>query len=361
MFNKKYLAIDMGSSKIKIVHGAVDKDKIIINEYDIVDTPQSCLEDGKITNLEMLVYVIKEVINKNKMREKNLVLNITGTGIITRDIQIPKSTDEEIGKILEFEAQQYFPVELDNYVIDFKVQEEIDNGEGNLNRVLLVAAPKSQVDEYMKIHKKIKMEIEAIDIPANNIFKLFFGENYLDKKFENKELPKEFAVLDIGAKTTGVYIFSGGKLKFSRILLNGSTDIDELISSYLNVDFKKAEELKIMMGRLVGEEESEGLEDEVLQMSNIIKPAISSVMNDVNRFFEFYNSRSTGNRLEKILICGGGSKLIGMDTFLSSYFNMPVEYLMPFENVIYKGRKSKEDFSSDYLMMANAIGGIIRS
>ncbi|MFZ5989584.1 MAG: type IV pilus assembly protein PilM [Bacillota bacterium] len=360
MLKKRYLAIDIGSSKIKMVHGGLEKGKIVVYEYDTADTPASSFEDGKITNIDTLTYAIRELIRKNRIKEKNLVLTITGTGIITRDIQIPKSTDEEIEKILEFEAQQYFPVELDNYILDFKVQEEIESGEGTFNRILLVAAPKNQVDEYMKLHKKLKMEIEAIDIPANNVFKFFFGESYQEKIFENKELPQEFAALDVGAKTTGVYIFSSGKLKFSRILLNGSMDIDELISSHLNVDFKQAEELKIMMGKLVGDD-AENTTDEIVQMSNMIKPAVSNIMNDVSRFFEFYNSRSSGNRLERIYIFGGGSKLIGLDSYLSTYFGLPVEYLLPAGYIDYKGRKNQEEFINDFILLVNAIGGVVRS
>lgn len=360
MLMKKYIVIDMGSSKIKIVHGGMEKDKIVVYEYDIVDTPEGSIQDGKIINLDVIVNVIKGVLKKNRIKGKRLVLGITGTGIITRDIQIPKSTDEEIEKILEFEAQQHFPVLLEDYILDFKVQEEIKNDEGVFFRVLLVAVPKEQIDRYMQIHKKIDMEIEAIDIPANNFFKLFFGMDYLDRRFGNKELPDEFAVLDIGSRATEVHIFSAGKLKFSRILLNGSMDIDELIANSFNVDFRKAEDLKIKSGRLIDENDTLDESDEALMMSNIIKPAVSNIMNNVNRFFEFYNSRKTGNSLDKIFICGGGSRLFGMDTFLSSYFGMPVEKLLPFDNIVYKGRKKQEEFIEDYLYLAGIIGGLLR-
>ena len=360
MQKKKYLAIDVGNDKTKFVQGGIDKDKIVVNNYFIADTPTGIMDDGKIINLDGLISLFKESLKKSKIKANDLVLSITGTGIITRDIQLPKSTDEELEKILEFEAQQYFPVELDNYIMDFKVLEEMDIGDGVFNRVLLVAVPVNQVDEYMKIHKRLKKEITAIDIPANNFCKVLFGENFMDKDTASKNLPNEFAVLDLGAKTTGVYIFSSGKLKFSRILLNGSIDIDELIASQLNVDFEKAEEIKIMVGNLIGDDELINPNSDDAQISNLIKPAVNNIMNDVNRFIEFYNSRSTGNRLERIYLCGGGSKLKGLDVYFKAYFNIPVEYLDYKKFVIYKGKRKEEEFVDDFVLLINALGCLVR-
>lgn len=360
MIKKKYLAIDVGNDKTKFVLGGIEKDKIVVNNYFIADTPAGIMDDGKIINIDGLVSFIKESLKKSQIRGKDLVLSITGTGIITREVQLPKSTDEELEKILEFEAQQYFPVELENYVLDFKVLEEIDNEEGIFYRVLLVAVPVNQVDEYMKIHKRLKKEIEAIDIPVNNICKLLFGESFLDTDFDKNDLPHEFAVLDLGARTTGVYIFSSGKIKFSRILLNGSADIDGMIASQLNVDFEKAEEIKIMVGNLIGDDELINPDSDDAQISNLIKPAVNNIMSDINRFIEFYNSRSTGNKLEKIYLCGGGSKLKGLDVYFKTYFNMPVEYLAYQKFVVYKGKRKVEIFGDDFVLLINALGCLVR-
>ena len=359
MLKKKYLAIDVGNSKTKIVHGGIEKDKIVVDNYFITDTPSGIIEDGKIKKLNDIVAFLKVSIKKSKIKSKHLVLSITGTGVITRDIQLPKSTNEELEKMLEFEAQQYFPVELDNYVMDFKVLEEIETGEGIFNRILLVAVPKIQVDEYMKVHKKLKMEIAAIDIPANNICKLLFGRSVMDNDSDNNGLPGEFVVLDFGARTTGVYIFSAGKIMFSRILLNGSADIDEVIASQLNVDFVKAEEIKIMAGKLVSDDEISNTNSDEAQISETIKPVINNIMSDINRFIEFYNSRSTGNKLEKIYLCGGGSKLKGLDIYFKNYFNLPVEYLEHQKFVVYKGR-NVEEFNNDFVLLINTLGSLVR-
>ena len=86
---------------------------------------ENCIKDGVILNAEILSKVLVQAFKKNKIPKANLVINVTGTGVITREIQIPLSTDKEIEQILEFEAHQYFPVDLQNYTSDFKVLENV--------------------------------------------------------------------------------------------------------------------------------------------------------------------------------------------------------------------------------------------
>ena len=371
MFKKRYLALDIGNRNIKIVYGGASKKKIEIIEYDIVDTPANSIKDGKIINTKALANTVAEVLKKNHIKAKKLILNITGTGVITRDVLLPRSTDEEIEKILEFEAQQYFPVNLENYVLDFKILEEVSNSEGVYNRVLLVAVPLKQVEEYMKIPGLLKMELVAIDIPANCISKFLFIEDKLiieaglaneagvnKNENENSDTPKEFAVIDIGSETTGVCIFHGTKLKFNRILLNGSGDIDRLISNEFDIDFKQAEEIKIRKSKIVSEDDDIDTPDGEINISDVIKPSINNLISDISRFFDFYNSRSVGNRLQRIYICGGGSKLKGLDKYISSYFNIPVEYLSISGNVVYNGKAKV--FKDDFAYLASAIGALVR-
>ncbi|HEY9061239.1 MAG TPA: type IV pilus assembly protein PilM [Pseudobacteroides sp.] len=360
MLKKTFLAVDIGNKNIKAVWGCYGKQAITVLEYDIVKSPDNMINDGKITDIEAVASTIKEIIKRNRIKAGKLIMNISGTGVITREVQLPKSTDEEIDNILKYDAQQYFPVDLDNYVMDFRVLDESSANSDNMCRVLLVAVPLKQADEYMKIAEKLNMDMEAIDIPANSITKLLFGiDNTKAACFTDKGI-EEFVVLDIGADTTGVYIYHKGKLMFNRILLMGSREIDRYISNNMEVDSENAEKIKLERGRIFNEDEELNEPFESVSLCNSMKPAVNSLIIDINRLVDFYISRSSFGRIEKIYICGGGSQLQGLDKYIGSYFNVPVEFLHKFLSLEYKGKKSKDKLVAEFVYLANVTGALVR-
>jgi len=56
---------------------------------------------------------------------------------------------------------------------------------------------------------------------------------------------KNYALLDMGAKTTGIYIYSNYRLKFNRTLLVGGNELDKKIVQELTVTENDAKFLKI--------------------------------------------------------------------------------------------------------------------
>jgi type IV pilus assembly protein PilM len=128
------------------------------------------------------------------------------------------------------------------------------------------------------------------------------------------------------------------------------------------MDLKGAEQLKISSGRITEDEQAQDPADAIEYANNLIKSVVNNIMNDINRFFEFYNSRSIGNKLEKVYVCGGGSKLVGFEGYLGNYLGVPVEQIFAsLNNVVYNGKKSKEEFCADFPLLINAIGSIVRS
>lgn len=360
MFRKSYISLDVGNKNIKMIWGRVRKDRILIFEYEIKRTPANTIKDGKIINPDAVVGIVREFIKENGVRADKCIINITGTGVITREIQLPKSTSEEIGKMLEYEAQQYFPVDLKDYVLDYKVLEEVKNPEGVFDRIILAAVPVKQADEYMKVAQGLNMDMEAIDLPANSVTKFMACSAFQNKdRSENAGL-KEFAVLDMGSDTTGVYIFCDGKLRFNRIILNGSSEFDRLISKELNTDLSQAEERKILKTKILREDNEMGEESETVRLCNIIRPAVNNIILDINKFFDFYNSRNTVNKVQTMFICGGASKLAGLCAYIGGYFNIPVQYLNCSDNIVYRGKRKTEQFGGDLLYLVNAIGAVVR-
>ncbi|PYG85644.1 type IV pilus assembly protein PilM [Ruminiclostridium sufflavum DSM 19573] len=355
MFEKKLISLDIGNRTTKIAYGSANKKNIIVDEYDIIETPENCINDGIILNAELLSQTLIHAFKNNKLGKAGIVLSVTGTGVITREIQIPLSTDKEIGQILEFEAQQYFPVDLQNYTMDYKLLENVSDGENSQSRVLLVAAPNKQIEGYIHLAKLLKQQLAAVDIPANCVIK---GFSYKTDEIFNSE--EEFAVVDIGYDTSMVCIFRNNNLKFNRILLSGSSEIDRNIAEEFSLEHNRAEQLKVSY-RAVSDVQGEvaavaGQSD----LAAVIERAMSNIASDISRFIDFSNSRDSLNRVQRLYICGGGSKLAGIIDYFAGYFNLPVSLLPSGNELVYKGKKGRGVFEQDYIRLVNVIGGLVR-
>ncbi len=355
MFEKKLISLDIGNKTTKIAYGSANKKNIIVDEYDIIDTPKECINDGIILNAEMLSQTLIQAFKNNKFSKAGLVLNVTGTGVITREIQIPLSTDKEISQILEFEAQQYFPVDLQGYTTDFKLLENVTDGEGSQSRVLIVAVPNKQIEGYIQLAKLLKQQLVAIDIPANCVIK---GFSYKTEPVFNSE--EVFAMVDIGYDTSMVCIFKNKNLKFNRILLNGSYEIDRSIADEFGVEYSRAELLK-QSYKSNSDANSEVAATSQNDLTTVIERAMNNIVSDISRFIDFSNSRDSSNLVQRIFICGGGSKLAGISEYFTNYFNLPVSFLPLGNEIIYRGKKGRKAFEEDYIRLVNVIGGLVRN
>ena len=472
-----HMVVDFGSSSMKIVYGNYSKKGIEIYGHNIMPVTKDIVDDGKILNPLEVATMLKKSITENEVNVKGLTLILSGSDVIVREIQIPKVDEREVGKIIEFEAQQYFPIELSEYMTDFKILEEIETEEEDKLRVLLVAVPLEQIQDYLQVSEFLGIELDAIDLLINTSLKYLLGNNYLKelivedelsmdemnlkrffsldmnnmkkvilnfikekkealknkiaekkqqegnveegqqeikenndeekkqevegseskpeekveekveekpeeksdenteekdkkkkkkekkKKGDGKEMPKErnYALLDMGAQTTSIYIFSDYRLKFNRTLLVGGNELDKKIVQDLTITEKDAKDLKITKGSVALDEAQKDLYESVPGLNKAMETAFSNVLDDAGRFLEFYNTRSQNGNIEKIYIYGGSSKLRGAREFMTNFFNIPVEFLdRGFYEVDYMGKK-QEDYELNKRNLINAIGGLIRS
>jgi type IV pilus assembly protein PilM len=72
-------------------------------------------------------------------------------------------------------------------------------------------------------------------------------------------------------------------------------------------------------------------------------PILQSVTNDlgteVQKTFDFFKATTSADKINRIVLTGGGSKILNLDTYLSERFEAPVEFLNPFQNITYNEKQ----------------------
>lgn len=355
MATKDYIAIDIGAANIKILEAGFEKEKIIVKNFSTIPTPANSFDNGNVLNYESIAESIKQELAGGKYKAKRAIVLVSGDAVIDREVMLPKMSDKELKNVIAFEAHQYFPVDLSGYNMDYKVIEEVTGPEGDKLRVFIVAVPLEIIDGYVSVIKNCGLKLEIIDIAGNALAKLVDFE----LKTRGDDEKGAFAILDIGAASSRVVILSGGKFRFERIVTTGAGDIVSVLMQFLNLKYKDAEELaRKNLDYYINLRFAGGSSDEETKIGNEIVKVLNEYCEQVNKLFEFYVSRNTGNTVNRLILTGGGVKLKGLDKYISETIGIKTQQLESMNCLINSSAKNMDE---EEIFLANVLGSVIRT
>jgi type IV pilus assembly protein PilM len=348
--NNEVISIDIGSKNTKIVIGKQQNNNIIINSAFMLTTPANSIQDGKIMDMEALVVEIKGALNQNKIKTKKAIITIESTSIIRREIELPMAKAEELDAMVVYEIEQYLPIMLNEYVIEYKITEEFMEEKLKKYKILVAALPKAIAEEYIQLVKELELIPAVLDINSNAISKLLSTKTQINS--ESYNVDNTIAVLDIGYNNINLTIVSNGNTKFSRLITLGGNDIDINIANSFNLEMRHAEEKKMKEGNLSNIKDGNTLDS---MFNDMIRFSVDRWIEEIQRMFQYFTSRDTHNRINSIYLYGGSSNLNGLEDYIKTSFNMPVHRLKSFGSI----KTGKLDnLKLEYYL--NSIGAIIR-
>jgi Tfp pilus assembly protein PilN len=163
------------------------------------------------------------------------------------------------------------------------------------------------------------------------------------------------ALIDMGAEKTGIYIFKNGILQFSREVTPAGADITRAIAEGIgsagepDLLYERAESIKREMG-IPSEPYQEALrqaQDDLQQTKNttlsklsfLVRPVLEKLAAEIGRSLDYYRSQFNEERIDRILLTGGGANLKNIVSYLGSELRLPVEHFNPFKKILFDSKK----------------------
>jgi type IV pilus assembly protein PilM len=349
--SQSLICLDLGSQNLHMVHGRYNKGSIVLNNASHLPIQDGVFRDGKIEDYQRLKDYIQSLISKNKVKEKNTVLTVQSTSIITRDITLPSVGREQLDNMVKYEIEHYLPIVATEYVIEYSVVSENKTEDADQYKIQVAAMPKNMVENYLNLVKDLGLKPIALDIHSNSASKLFALATAINGTTLDKE--KTLAFIDLGYSSINVHILSKGKLDFNRIINLGSRELDSEISIACNMTLEQAEMKKIQDAELNPSTFNDLTID---SFHELVRSQVDIWLSEIQKIFQYYISRTTGNRIEAIFLYGGSSKLRGLSNYFQHVLNLPT---MNVDEVnIIKPTKNVKNFNPRYYI--NALGGLIR-
>jgi type IV pilus assembly protein PilM len=323
----RLVGLDIGSRTLKLAEIIDTKAGSALKNFSTIDIEPGLIEEGAVRDPEAVSGYISELFKSVKIKDKNVAISIGGYSVIVKKINVQTMTEDELHDTIHFEAEQYIPFDISEVNLDFQILGESEHNPNQMN-VLLVAAKKEMISEYINLMKMAKLHPQIIDVDAfalQNIFKL----NY---SLEDENI----ALIDIGASKTSLNILKDNVSEFMRDVSLGCEQINDRIASTVGCTIEETEAIK------------RGEESDLIS-SEDLKEIVSSVVTDwcieIKRALDFFYSTYPEEQISRIVLSGGGANIKKFVELLAAETSAEVEVINPFQNFIVDSNR----FDSSYL------------
>ncbi len=326
------VGLDIGSSTVKAIEiNSKGKDKgFELRSLGIAPIPAEAIVQGAFLNSSAIVDAIGEAIEVGRIRTKEVAVAVSGHSVIVKKVSLPAMSREELEDQIQWEAEQYIPFDVNEVHLDFQILDTSD-GEGQMD-VLLVAAKRDLVDDYVQVIQEAGFVPAAVDVAA------FAVENAFEMNYEAQ--PEEVvALVNIGAQVVNINVIQNGVPAFTRDITTGGNQYTEEIQKSLSISFEEAERIK-----LGGNGKDQSHEVVPQEVEHAIRSVTDTLVGEIARSLDFFTATAAESRIDKVLLSGGGACTPGLDASFAERSGLAVEVMNPLSRML-----PSKSFDPEYL------------
>lgn len=315
---KSYLGVDIGTTSIKVAelegvkggkptlknYGALEGLGYLNRFNNAIQTSGLKMVDSDV--IELLRALIKNV----KPKTVNAIASLPAFSAFTTLIDMPSMPAGEMAQAIHYQARALVPTPITDVTIDWLTANEFEDERGvKHTQVFLIAVPNEEIIKYQKIFKLTGLNLVALEIEGLSLARILTAKD-----------PSPALIIDIGGRSTSISIAANGLLRHSSQVDFAGGSFTQAISTGLNINIKRAEELKKQRG-LTGT----GGEYE---LATLMAPFLDAIITEAKRVkYNFENSSK--DKIGRVILSGGGSNLKGIENYLSREFQMPTALADP--------------------------------
>lgn len=174
---------------------------------------------------------IKEAFKLSKASRENVILGISATECVLRQISVPFHDKAQIEKIIRFESEPHLhSCTLDDVVVCFHKLVEI----GTKSMVLVMAAKKERLQEPLAALEKLGIDPLAVDLDAAGLLAL---STTVKEVSEHENL----ILCEVGSESSTVILVQNRQLRALRTIRLGTSSITSRIGRDLELDATQAD------------------------------------------------------------------------------------------------------------------------
>ena len=289
--------------------------------------------DGEVRDAEALAHVVKAFFDEHKLPKRDVHVGLASNRIGVRTFDIAGIADPaQFDNAVRFKAHEVLPVAQHESVLDYRVLEERPNEAGEPSRrILLVVAPRDQVEPYTKVAQLAGIRLAGIDLEALSLLRAFVDP----KPFAVRAVDDTATVIvSIGHESTTLLVAGGGACEFTRVFDWGGGTLQEAVVQELDVHVAEAATILRHLSLTGPGRQHESL-DEVSRSRAIeaVRLRLTPFARELVSSLQFYQTQPDSLGIGEIVITGGTSHLEGLGETLHQMIGVNVRVGDPLARV----------------------------
>lgn len=280
---------------------------------------------------------LRQWLQKEKVPLKRLYIAFSCPGVITRMITLPIIPGKDLNVLLTEQVDQYFTLNIEDYVVDYRIIDTFEEEGQKRQHVLLAALPRFHWEPLWNLLREAEVKPKTVDLSADCLSRLYGLISIRTGKFDQKEHPlfiEDIAIIDLGRERIEFVLLEKGLFFLYSDLLLSLEELRQTLAGYQEQQNSvKAEGLDTassMHQEDIGSfsvepvsyelESSEEYSSEAYLRSEV-ENALMPVLRMLEEFMNFFAARHFGNPLNHIYITGEYADL----PFIQEIFKVNLE------------------------------------
>jgi type IV pilus assembly protein PilM len=284
------LGLDIGNRHINMVHLAKGLSGMRLVDFASKDLDPRRGNEERLKQLEDLV------------REKGISgwrvnIGLSGEALIVRYITLPKMEKAEIKEALKYEAQQYIPFRIEEVLFDYYILDPGGPETSNM-KVLLVAAKKEAIAEFVELIQKVGLKPNLMDVDSFSLINCFQVNG---PRVSTEDV---FALINLEFDLVNINILHGQLPYFTR-------DIS-LLEELLSLRFESEQKLPLF---------------------EMVKPLLTNLIREIRLSINYFESEFE-KQVSAIYMSGEGAKSEELISFFNAQIGKEVRLWNPVQGLL---------------------------
>lgn len=301
-------AIDIGNNSLKAIHLSNASGVVEVTGFDNIQHGKILAGSGvsDAERDELVAISLREFLRNNILGKDDVVVSVPGQNSFARFVKLPPVEKKRIPEIVNFEAAQQIPFDINDVQWDWQLMDSVEEGQ---TEVGIFAIKNAVVTSSLTHFTRENIQVSHVQMSPMALY------NYI--VYDRPDLVKSDShatvILNIGAENTDLVVCTHSGV-WQRCIPMGGNTFTQAIADAFKLNFEKAEKLK----------RTAAMSKYARQILQAMKPVFTDLSSEIQRSLGFYSTSNPQVKLSKAVALGGGTKMRGLLAYLQQSLQIPI-------------------------------------